>query len=79
MRDVAIVGVGHSVFGNRYDVRMDELAFEAVKEALLDAGLSAKDVEFVVCANVGGWSAEALPAVLCSEYCGTLPKGKHEG
>ena len=75
MRDVAIVGVGHSVFGNRYDVRMDELAFEAVKEALLDAGLSAKDVEFVVCANMGGWSAEALPAVLCSEYCGTLPKG----
>jgi acetyl-CoA C-acetyltransferase len=75
MRDVAIVGVGHSIFGNRYDVRMDELAFEAVKEALLDAGLSAKDVEFVVCANMGGWSAEPLPAVLCSEYCGTLPKG----
>jgi acetyl-CoA C-acetyltransferase len=75
MRDVAIVGVGHSVFGNRYDSRMDELAFEAVKEALLDAGLSAKDVEFVVCASMGGWSAEPLPAVLCSEYCGTLPKG----
>jgi len=75
MRDVAIVGVGHSVFGNRYDVRLDELAFEAFKEAISDAGLSAKDVEFVVCANMGGWSAEALPAVLCSEYCGTLPKG----
>jgi acetyl-CoA C-acetyltransferase len=75
MRDVAIVGVGHSVFGNRYDVRMDELAFEAVKEALLDAGLSAKDVEFVVCANAGGWSAESLPAALCSEYFGTLPRG----
>jgi acetyl-CoA C-acetyltransferase len=75
MRDVAIVGVGHSVFGNRYDVRLDELAFEAFKEAISDAGLSAKDVEFVVCANMGGWSAEALPAALCSEYCGTLPKG----
>ncbi len=75
MRDVAIVGVGHSRFGNRFDLRIDELAWEAVSEALKDASLSAKDMEFMVVGCSGGWSAESLPAVICSEYCGTLPKG----
>jgi acetyl-CoA C-acetyltransferase len=75
LRNVAIVGVGQSKFGNRYDVRIDELAWEAASEALKDANASAKDMEFLVVGCVGGWSAESLPAVLCSEYCGTLPKG----
>lgn len=75
LRDVAIVGVGHSKFGNRFDVRIDELAWEAASEALNDAGLEAKDMEFLVVGCTGGWSAESLPAVICSEYCGTLPKG----
>ncbi len=75
MRNVAIVGVGHSKFGNRFDVRIDELTWEAVKEALQDANLSAKDLEYAVVGCSGGWSAEALPAVIGSEYCGTLPKG----
>jgi len=75
LRDVAIVGVGHSLFGNRYDVRLDELAWEAVSEALKDANLTTKDIELLIVGCAGGWSAEALPAVVCSEYCGTLPKG----
>jgi len=75
LRDVAIVGVGQSRFGNRCDVRIDELAWEAVSDALKDANLSAKDMEFLVVGCAGGWSAEALPAAICSEYCGTLPKG----
>lgn len=75
LRDVAIVGVGQSHFGNRFDVRIDELAWEAFKEALLDADLSIKDIEFLVVGCAGGWNAEALPAVICSEYCGTLPRG----
>lgn len=75
MRDVAIVGVGQSYFGNRFDVRIDELAWEAVSEALKDAGLSARDIGFLVTGCAGGWSAENLPAVVCSEYCGTLPSG----
>ncbi len=75
LRNVAIVGVGHSRFGSRFDVRIDELAWEAVSEALDDAGLEAKDMEFMVVGCAGGWNAESLPAVICSEYCGTLPKG----
>ncbi|UCH31055.1 MAG: thiolase domain-containing protein [Candidatus Bathyarchaeota archaeon] len=75
MRDVAIVGVGHSKFSNRFDVRIDELAWESAKDALKDANLSAKDLEFLIVGCTGGWSAESLPAVICSEYCGMLPKG----
>ncbi|MEM4534395.1 MAG: thiolase domain-containing protein [Candidatus Korarchaeota archaeon] len=75
MRDVAIVGVGQSSFGNRYDVRIDELAFEAVKEALTDASLELKDLEFMVQGCAGVWTAEDSPAVVCAEYCGMLPKG----
>ena len=56
MRDVAIIGVGHSKFGNRYDVRIDELAWEAVREALKDAGLSPSDIEFQIIGCSGGWS-----------------------
>lgn len=75
LRDVAIVGAGHSKFGNRFDMRLDELAWESVREALKDANLQAKDMDFFVVGSAGGWSAESLPAAICSEYCGTLPKG----
>jgi len=75
LRNVAIVGVGQSRFGNRFDVRIDELAFEAVKEALVDAGLELKDIEFIVQGCAGVWTAEDSPAVICTDYCGLLPKG----
>jgi acetyl-CoA C-acetyltransferase len=44
MRKVAVVGVGTSRFGYRADVSLPELAWEAVKEALDDAGLGPEDV-----------------------------------
>jgi len=75
LRNVAVVGVGHSQFGNRFDVTIDELALESVKEALDDANLEAKDIEFMVVGCAGVWSAEDSPAVICSDYCGMLPKG----
>ncbi|MEM2338007.1 MAG: thiolase domain-containing protein [Candidatus Bathyarchaeia archaeon] len=75
MRNVAVVGVGHSQFGSRFDVRIEELAFEAVKEAMEDANIEAKDIEFLVLGCAGVWSAEDSPAFICSDYCGILPKG----
>jgi acetyl-CoA C-acetyltransferase len=74
MRKVAVVGVGTSKFGNRADVSLPELAWEAVKEALDDARLGPEDVHGFVVGNVGGWSSEALPAVVVGEYCGLVPK-----
>jgi len=74
-RKVAIVGVGHSRYGVRSDVNLPELAWESIREALDDAGISQKDVEFVVYGNVGVWSSEPLPAIVVNEYAGLTPAG----
>jgi len=77
LRKVAIIGVGNSKFGNRSDVNVAELAFEAVKPSLEDAGIDAKDVEFVALGSVGAgaWYEELLPAVVTAEYCGLTSAG----
>lgn len=75
MRKVAIIGVGHSRFGVRQDVNICELAFEAVKPALEDAGLTPKDIPYVPVASVGVWYEEPLPAVAIAEYCGLTGAG----
>jgi acetyl-CoA C-acetyltransferase len=77
MRKVAIIGVGNSKFGNRNDVNVTELAFEAVKPSLEDAGVAAEEIEFVALGSVGAgaWYEELLPAVVVSEYCGLTGAG----
>ncbi|MCS7146393.1 MAG: thiolase domain-containing protein [Nitrososphaerota archaeon] len=70
MRRVAIVGVGHSKFGDRQDVNLRELAFEAVKPALEDAGVSPREISYVAVGTVGSWYEELFPAVPVAEYCG---------
>jgi acetyl-CoA C-acetyltransferase len=72
---VAIVGVGHSKFGDRRDVNLPELAFEAAKPAFEDASLTSKDVDFLSVGTAGGWYEEFLPAVVISEYLGLSGKG----
>jgi len=67
---VAVVGIGHSKFGRRTDVSIGELAFESIKQAVDDAGVDRKDIANVVIGNMGGWSAESLPAVVVDEYAG---------
>ncbi|MCE4614653.1 MAG: thiolase domain-containing protein [Desulfurococcales archaeon] len=74
-RNVAIVGTGHSKFGFRHDVNMPELAWEAIKEAINEAGIEQKDVEFVSFSNVGGWSSEGLASVVALEYAGLTGAG----
>jgi len=77
MRKVAVVGVGHSKFGIRNDVNVSELAFEAVKPSIEDAGVDAKDVEFMALGTTGAgaWYEELLPAVIVAEYCGLTGAG----
>ena len=38
MTRVGIIGIGHGVFGRRSDATVQELAFEAFKAAMEDAG-----------------------------------------
>ncbi|QGA68953.1 thiolase domain-containing protein [Sulfolobus sp. E11-6] len=75
MVDVAIVGTGHSKFGNRTDVNLQELAWEAIKQALEESNLEQKDIDMFVVGNAGGWSSEPLPAIVIGEYCNLAPKG----
>jgi acetyl-CoA C-acetyltransferase len=77
VRKVAVIGAGNSKFGVRNDVTISELAFEAVKPSLQDAGLAAKDIEYVALGSVGAgaWYEELLPAVVVSEYCGMTGAG----
>jgi acetyl-CoA C-acetyltransferase len=77
MRKVAVIGVGNSKFGVRTDVNVSELAFEAVKPSLEDAGIAARDVEFAAVGSVGAgaWYEELLPAVVVGEYCGLSGAG----
>ncbi|MEM0363156.1 MAG: thiolase domain-containing protein [Sulfolobaceae archaeon] len=74
-RNVAIIGTGHTKFGVRTDVNLQELAWEAIKQALEEANLEQKDIEYFAVGNVGNWSSEELPAVVVGEYCNLTPKG----
>ncbi|MDI9643535.1 MAG: thiolase domain-containing protein [Archaeoglobaceae archaeon] len=71
---VGVVGAGCSKFGQR-DVTIQELAFEAVSEALKDAQLSQEDIEMSVVGCVGTRGYELMPAVVVNEYCGFAGKG----
>jgi len=52
-RNVAIVGIGQSKHrGHRPDVNQPELVYEAVSEALADAGIGMKDIDCVVHGNM---------------------------
>ncbi len=73
-RPVAIVGTGIAKYGVRNDVSIAELAWEAIREALAEAGVEQKDIDLVVVGNVGGWSSEPLSSVVLLEYAGMSGK-----
>lgn len=75
MKKVAVIGVGHSKFGVRQEVNLCELAFESVKEALQDAGVTSKEIPYVSVGSYGVWYEEPLPAVAIAEYCGLTGAG----
>jgi acetyl-CoA C-acetyltransferase len=75
MTKVAIVGTGHSKFGIRNDVNLQEIAWEAAKQAFEESNLTPNDIDAFIIGNAGLWSSEPLPAVVIGEYCGLAPKG----
>lgn len=83
---VAIVGVGCSKFGERFDAGFSDLVIESVQEACADAGVKLRDVEaawlgsfrpwIAAERNTGSPLAEALglvnkPITLVSNICAT--------
>lgn len=72
---VGVIGVGCSRFGRRDDVTIQELSYEAVREALEDAGLTQEDVDLSIVGSVNTRGYELMPAVPVNEYCGFAGKG----
>lgn len=75
MSRVAVIGVGMSKFGDRKGVSLRELAFEAFKEAIEDAGIEKEEIQAVVTGCASGEFAMAnQPAAPIQEYLGLNPK-----
>ncbi len=72
MRDVAIIGVGQTKYGERWDMSLRKLAVEAGLKAIEDAGIYAKDIEAIYGGNMSS-SAVSLQehvGALISDYSG---------
>ena len=67
--------MGHSRFGDRSDVNLSELSFEAIQPSLETSGLTAKEIPYMALGSMGVWSEEPLPAVVIAEYCGLTGAG----
>ncbi len=75
MKKVAVVGIGHGKFGVRSDASLRELAFEAVKACLDDAGIPLKEVDSMVTGIAGDEFSVALqPSAQVHDYIGFHPK-----
>jgi acetyl-CoA C-acetyltransferase len=75
MRKVAIVGIGQSKFGRRADASLRELAFEAAKQCLEDAGVPLQDVESMVVSVASDEFSFALqPSAQIVDYLGFHPR-----
>ncbi len=74
MSKVGIVGVGHGVFGRRSDATVQELAFEAFRDAMEDAGLESKEIDASVIGSVPEYHKQRSLAGVIQEYLGLIPK-----
>ncbi|MFQ6045674.1 MAG: thiolase domain-containing protein [Gemmatimonadales bacterium] len=74
MNRVGIVGIGHGVFGRRSDATVQELAFEAFREAILDAGIERDTIDASVVGSVPEYHKQRSLAGVVQEYLGLVPK-----
>ena len=73
-KDVAVIGVGQSSFVRGYPGSIRELAFEAFREAMLDAGITQKDVGASVFCSAPEYDKQRSPAGVLAEYLGLIPQ-----
>jgi acetyl-CoA C-acetyltransferase len=73
MARVGIIGIGHGEFGRRSDATVQELAFEAFRDAVQDAGIDVKDIDGTVIGSVPEYHKQrSLPGVV-QEYLNLNP------
>ena len=71
---VGIVGIGHTAFGRRTDANAHEIACEAFRDALADAGLERGAVDATVIGSVPEYHRQRSLAGVVQEYLGLNPK-----
>ncbi len=71
---VGIIGTGHTVFGRRSDATVQELAFEAWRDALADGDLDPDVVEATVIGSVPEYHQQRSLAGVIQEYLNLNPK-----
>jgi acetyl-CoA C-acetyltransferase len=74
MSQVGIIGIGHSKFGRRDDVTVQELAFEPFVEALNDAGIDRKDIGATIIGASPVYMTQRSIAGPVTEYLGLNPQ-----
>ncbi len=72
--NVSVVGIGHGKFGNRNDASVEELAFEAFKQALDDAKLTSEEIDATVICSSPEYHKQRSLAGVIAEYIGMNPK-----
>ncbi len=73
-RKVAIIGVGQSAFVRGYPGSIKELAFEAFRDALQDAGITVDEISASVVCSAPEYDKQRSPAGVLAEYLGLTPK-----
>jgi len=71
---VAIIGVGQTSYGEKKNQSIDELVFEATKNALDDSGLERDEIESVVTAGSDGLDGRAISNMITAGSCGAYLK-----
>lgn len=73
-KNLAIIGVGQSNFVRGYEGSIRELAFEAFREAMQDAGITQKEVDASVICSAPEYDKQRSPAGVIAEYLGLTPQ-----
>jgi len=74
MEDVAIVGVGQSIFSRQCGVSIRELSFEAFKEAMEGLDITTNDIDASIICSAPEYDKQRSPSGSISEYLGLTPK-----
>jgi len=74
MEDVAIVGVGQSVFSRQCGVSIKELCFDAFKEAMEGLDITTDDIDASIICSAPEYDKQRTPSGLISEYLELTPK-----
>jgi acetyl-CoA C-acetyltransferase len=74
MEDIAIVGVGQSVFSRKCGVSIRELCFDAFKEAMEGLDMTTKDIDASITCSAPEYDKQRTPSGLISEYLELTPK-----